>query len=100
MASIHLASHMSGAESMPKRDHERQKVELRDSLRDVDAEIATLSKQLIELQNERKGLADAIAALEGIKRGSLPVSATTAGPIPHPPIQRLHILNVNALPKL
>jgi len=48
-------------------------------------------RRLTELENERNGLAQAIAALEGIKRGSLPVTGTTAGPMLVTPPQMIEV---------
>ena len=62
------------------RHYERNAAELREEMKKVDAELVELRKQVAERENERRGLADAVAALERIKLGTLPVTGMTPGP--------------------
>jgi hypothetical protein len=67
-----------GANMSRNRSYESNAADLREQLKRVNTELVQIRKQLAELENERQGLSNAIAALDGIKLGSLPVSATTA----------------------
>ena len=62
------------------RTYESNAADLREQLKRVNAELVQVRKQVAVLENERQGLSNAIAALDGIKLGSLPISATTATP--------------------
>ncbi len=62
------------------RTYESNAADLREQLKRVNAELVQVRKQVAVLENERQGLSNAIAALDGIKLGSLPISATSATP--------------------